>query len=186
VDPTQHVIFAKLGEAYGGKAEGTRDAAAKKDLIGKAVDSYKKAIELKADDASYHNNYALALVKAGNVDEAQKELMAAAQLDAVNAGQYYFNLGAVLVNTGHMKEAADAFKKSTETTPPFTEGYYQLGVTLIGMATVDPKTGAMVPPAGTKEALDKYVQLAPTGPNVPAAKSLIETLSTSVATSTGK
>ena len=185
VDPTQHVVFAQLGEAYSGKAGQSKDAAEKKDLFAKSVNAYKKAIELKADDASYHNNYALALVNMGQVQEAQAELVKAAELDAANAGQYYFNLGAVLVNTGHMQEAADAFKKSTETTPPYSEGYYQLGVTLIGMATLDPKTGAMIPPPGTKEALEKYMQVAPTGPNAAAAKSLVDTLSTAVTTQLG-
>jgi len=185
VDPTQHVIFAQLGEAYSGKATATRDSAQKKEFLTKSTDAYKKAIELKADDASYHNNYALALVNLGQVQEAQGELVKAAQLDAVNAGQYYFNLGAVLVNTGHMQEAADAFKKATEAKPDFADGYYQLGVTLIGMATVDPKTGAMVPPPGTQEALQKYLDLAPTGKDAEAAKSLIETLNASVTTTVG-
>jgi tetratricopeptide (TPR) repeat protein len=184
VDPTQHVIFAQLGEAYSGKAGQAKDSAQKKEFYTKSTDAYKKAIELKADDASYHNNYALALVQMGQVQEAQGELMKAAQLDATNASQYYFNLGAVLVNTGHMQEAADAFKKATDANPNFAEGYYQLGVTLIGMATVDPKTGAMVPPPGTKEALEKYMTLAPTGPNADAAKSLLETLAAPVPTST--
>jgi tetratricopeptide (TPR) repeat protein len=185
VDPTQHVVFAKLGESYGGKAQATRDAAQKKELFTKAEESYRKALELKPDDASYHNNFALALVSSGKVQEAQDELKKAAQLDATNAGQYYFNLGAVLVNTGNMQPAADAFKQSTETTPPFAEGYYQLGVTLIGMATVDPKTGAMIPPPGTKEALEKYLEVAPSGPNADAAKGLVETLSSTVATTVG-
>jgi tetratricopeptide (TPR) repeat protein len=185
VDPTQHVVFAQLGEAYSGKAAMTRDAAQKKELYTQSTDAYKKAIEINAMDASYHNNYALALVNLGQLEEAQVELMKAAELDAVNAPQYYFNLGAVLVNTGHMQEAADAFKKSTEANPNFAEGYYQLGVTLIGMATVDPKTGGMIPPPGTKEALEKYVALAPTGPNAEAAKSLVDTLGASVTTSVG-
>ena len=185
VDPTQHVVFAKLGEAYGGKAQATRDAAQKKELFTKAEESYRKAIEVKPDDASYHNNFALALVNSGKVQEAQEELKKAAQLDATNAGQYYFNLGAVLVNTGNMQPAADAFRQSTETTPPFAEGFYQLGVTLIGMATVDPKTGAIVPQPGTKEALEKYLQLAPNGPNAESAKGLMETLSSTVATTIG-
>ncbi|HWP84480.1 MAG TPA: tetratricopeptide repeat protein, partial [Terriglobia bacterium] len=149
VDPTQHVVFAQLGEAYSGKAAMTRDSAQKKELLTKSTEAYKKAIEINAADASYHNNYALALVNLGQLEEAQAELMKAAELDAANAGQYYFNLGAVLVNTGHMQEAANAFKKATEAKPDFADAYYQLGVTLIGMATVDPKTGAMIPPPGT-------------------------------------
>jgi hypothetical protein len=84
-----------------------------------------------------------------------------------------------------MQEAADAFKKATEADPNFAEAFYQLGVTLIGMAIVDAKTGAMVPPPGTKEALEQYMKLAPTGPNAEAAKSLIDTLGAAVTTSVG-
>jgi tetratricopeptide (TPR) repeat protein len=185
VDATQHVIFAQLGEAWGGKATASKDPAQKKEFYTKSIDNYKKAIELKADDASYHNNYGLALANMGNATEAQAELTQAATLDPVNAGQYYFNLGAVLVNKGQMKEAAEAFTKSTQTTPPFVEGYYQMGVTLIGMATVDPKTGAMVPPEGTKEALEKYLAAAPNGPNAAGAKALLDSLNSAVTTQVG-
>ncbi|OFW00484.1 MAG: hypothetical protein A3H94_08440 [Acidobacteria bacterium RIFCSPLOWO2_02_FULL_60_20] len=185
VDPTQHVIFAQLGEAYSGKAGQSKDSAQKKEFLTKSTDAYKKAIEIKADDASYHNNYALALVNLGQVQEAQAELMKAAQIDTANAGQYYFNLGAVLVNTGHMQEAADAFRKSTEASPTSADGYYQLGVTLIGMATLDPKTGAMLPPPGTQEALQKYLELAPTGKDAAAAQSLLDTLNAAVPTAVG-
>src|SRR5258708_31293081 len=45
----------------------------------KGVEAYGKAIALKADDAAYHNNYALALVKAKKIPEAQDELAKAAQ-----------------------------------------------------------------------------------------------------------
>lgn len=185
VDATQHVIFAQLGEAWGGKATATRDAAQKKEFFAKSIDNYKKAIEIKVDDASYHNNYGLALANTGSIAEAQAELTKAAELDPVNAGQYYFNLGAVLVNKNNLKEAAEAFGKATMTTPPYTEAYYQQGVTLIGLATVDPKTGAMLPPAGTKEALEKYLSAAPDGPNAAGAKALLDTLTTSVTTQVG-
>src|SRR5581483_11838656 len=134
---------------------------------------------------SYHNNYALALANDGKIEEAQAELVKAAQLDPANAGRYYFNLGAVLVNTNHMKEAADAFKKATEADPNFADAYYQLGVSLMGMAQVDAKTGKVTPAPGTVEALEKYIALAPSGPNAAAAKGLLETISGSVATQYG-
>lgn len=181
VDPTQHVVFAQLGEAYSGKAAQSRNAEEKKDWFAKSIEAYKKSLELKPDDGSYHNNFALALVNVGQVQEALAELMKAAEIDPANAGQYYFNLGAVLINTNHMKEAADAFRKATEANASFAEAYYQLGVTLIGMASVD-ASGKIVPAPGTKEALEKYLQLAPSGPNADAAKSLLETIAGAVTT----
>ena len=184
VDPTQHVIYAQLGEAYSGKAAAARGDE-KKQLVEKSVEAYQKALSIKADDASYHNNFALALANAGKLEEAQAELVKAAELDPPNGGRYFFNLGAVLVNTNHPKEAGDAFRKATESDPNFADAFYQLGVTLTGLAAVDPKTGGIVPVAGTKEALEKYIQLAPSGPNAAAAKSLIETMSGTVTTQVG-
>ena len=184
VDPTQHVIYAQLGEAYSGKAAAARGDE-KKQLVEKSVEAYQKALSIKADDASYHNNFALALANAGKLEEAQAELVKAAELDPPNGGRYFFNLGAVLVNTNHPKEAGDAFRKATESDPNFADAFYQLGVTLTGLASVDPKTGGIVPVAGTKEALGKYLQLAPSGPNAAAAKSLIETMSGTVTTQVG-
>ena len=40
-----------------------------------------------------------------------------------------------------LKEAADAFRKATEADPNYADAYYQLGVSLTGMASLDPKTG---------------------------------------------
>lgn len=184
VDPTQHVVFEQLGEAYSGKAA-IASGAEKKEWFDKSLEFYKQAISLKADDASYHNNFALALANAGKLEESQAELVKAAELDPTNAGRYYFNLGAVLVNTGRSKEASEAFRKATEADPTMADAYYQLGITLTGLATVDPKTGGIVPVAGTKEALEKYLQLAPSGPNAEAAKSLLNTMAGTVTTQVG-
>ena len=81
--------------------------------------------------------------------------------------------------------AADAFRKATESDANFADAFYQLGVTLTGMASVDPQTGGIIPVPGTKEALEKYIQLAPSGPNSAAAKSLLETMAGTVTTQVG-
>ena len=185
VDPTQDVVYAQLGEAYSGKALQSKVSAEKKELYDKSSEAYQKALGLKPDDASYHNNYALALANNGKLEEARGELQKAAQLDPPNAGRYYFNLGAVLVNTNHMQEASDAFRKATEADPNFADAYYQLAVSLTGMASVDPATGQVKPVAGTVEALQKYMQLAPTGPNADAAKGLLDTMTGAVTTQVG-
>jgi tetratricopeptide (TPR) repeat protein len=183
VDPTQHVIFAQLGEAFSGKATAAGNSAEKKEWYEKAAASYEKSLTLKPEDPSYHNNFALALANGGKIAEAQAELEKAAELDPVNGGRYYFNLGAVLINTGNIDAAIDAFRKATEADQNFADAFYQLGVTLTGQATVDNATGKVIPSPGTLEALQKYIDLAPDGPNAAAAKSLIDTMGGAVTTS---
>jgi hypothetical protein len=50
----------------------------------------------------------------------------------------------------------------------------------VGKATLDQKTGKMLAPPGTIEALQKYLTLKPDGPNAQSAKDLIAALGSSV------
>src|SRR5437879_11783529 len=83
----------------------------------KGFEAYGKALELKPDDAGYHNNYALALARGKKFPEAQAELTKAAQIDPSNAGKYYYNLGALLVNNQQLEPAGEAFKKAIDSDP---------------------------------------------------------------------
>lgn len=171
LDPKQHVVWAQLAEAYVGQARAKtgaeRDAALEKGLA-----TYVKAIELKPDDAAYYNNYALALVTAKKIEEAQAQLTKAAQINPAGAGQYYYNLGAVLTNSGQSDAASAAFQKAIEADPNYAEAYYQYGVSLMSKAQIDAE-GKVTPAPGTREALDKYLQLKPDGANAESAKGMI-------------
>jgi tetratricopeptide (TPR) repeat protein len=115
------------------------------------------------------------------MDQAQVELTKAAQLDPPQAGKYYYNLGAVYINTQQSQGAEAAFKKAIELDPNYADAYYELGLVLIGRATVgaDQK---MVAPAGTAEALQKYLALKPDGSNADGAKALLESMGATVQT----
>ncbi len=182
LDPKQNVVWAQLAEAYIGQA-GSKTGPEHDQLMQKGLDSYAKAIELKPDDAAYHNNYALALAKAKKFPEAQAELSKAAQLDPPNAGRYFYNLGAVLVNIGQTEPAGEAFKKAIEADPNYADAQYQYGVYLVSKAQVDSATGKVTPPPGTKEAFEKYLELKPNGPFAESAKGMLATLSGGVSTS---
>jgi len=171
MDPKQHVIWAQMAEAYMGVGA-SKTGAEQEQAYAKGLESYNKAIELKPDDPAYHNNYALALAKAKKFPEAQAELNKAAQLDPANAGRYYYNLGAVLVNTGQTEPAGEAFKKAIETNPDYADAHYQYGVYLISKAqtTAD---GKVTPVPGTKEAFEKYLELKPDGPFAEQAKGML-------------
>ena len=161
-DPTQHVIFANLADAYA-KAKKYDDSAA----------AYKKAIELKADEPAYYNNLGIALGNGGKIDEATQNLQKAAELNPAGAGQSYYNLGAVLTNKGRTKEASDAFKKAIEFNPQMAQAYYQLGISYFGAPNTIPDA---IP------VLEKFLQLQPTGPDAEAAKQLIDAAKASAPT----
>jgi tetratricopeptide (TPR) repeat protein len=186
MDATQHVVFANLGDAYVGRAK-TKAGPDKDADLEKANAAYSKAIELKPDDAAYHNNYALALAQSKKFTEAQAELTKAAQLEPAAAGKYYYNLGAVLVNTNptDTTPAMEAFKKAIDADPNYADAYYQYGISLMGKATTG-ADGKMTPVPGTAEALQKYLELAPNGKDAETAKAMLQMIGASIETEFSK
>ncbi|MGI8991963.1 MAG: carboxypeptidase regulatory-like domain-containing protein [Bryobacteraceae bacterium] len=180
MDPKQNVVWAQLAEAYMGQAS-TKTGADAEPIRQQGLDAYKKAIEIKPDEAAYYNNYALALAKDKKIPEAEEALTKAAQIDPKGAGRYYYNLGAVLVNTNQLEPAGVAFKKAIELDPDYADAQYQYGVYLISKAQVA-ADGKVTPVPGTQEALEKYLQLKPNGPFAESAKGMLSTMDSKVAT----
>jgi tetratricopeptide (TPR) repeat protein len=179
--PDQPVIWANLGDAEIALAK-IKTGAEHDDALNKGLEAYKKTLELKPDDAGVHNNYALALAQTKKFDEAEAELAKAAQLDPPSAGQYYYNLGALLVNNGQTEPAGQAFKKAIDANPKYADAQYQYGIYLIGKAKLG-SDGKYDPVPGTREAFQAYLDLKPDGPNAEAAKGMLASLSASVDTS---
>jgi tetratricopeptide (TPR) repeat protein len=181
-DPAQPAVWANLGDAYTGQAAG-KTGADFEGIMDKAVAAYTKSIELKPDESSTHNNYGLALAKDKKYPEAEAELRKAAELDPPNAYMRFFNLGALLSNNGQAAEASKAFKEAIDSAPDNpknVESYYQYGLSLAGQATL--KDDKYVFPPGTIEAFQKYLDLAPSGPNAQPCKDMIAQLGGTVQT----
>jgi len=178
VDANQHVVWGNLADSYVSRSKA--NPATKDADLAKAAEAYQKAIAINANDSAYHNNYALVLGQQKKFDEAQAELTKAAQIDPTGAGKFYFNLGAVYVNTGNLEPAAAAFKKAIDLDPNYAEAYYQYGLSLMGKATI--VEGKTVAPAGTAEAFQKYLDLAPNGPNAAVAKDMMASMGATVQT----
>ena len=198
-DPTRDLLWARLGDANLGSGPKQTDSAEKAKRYGSAVTDYQKAIELKKktmeagakpDDpkilAAYYNNLGQAEARTGQLDEAVKSYDLAAQQNPAGAAQYYYNQGAVLTNSGKVDEANTAFDKAIAADPTKADAYYQKGVNLINKATTDPKTGKVIPAPGTEEALNKYLELQPTGTFAEGAKSMLQYIGSSIETSYGK
>jgi tetratricopeptide (TPR) repeat protein len=195
MDATRDLIWFKLGDYYRLSAPKQTDAAEKQKRLDSAVEAYQKAVELKKSTtndkdpnatknlAAYYNNLADALYKAKKVDEAVKTYEMAAQADPSQVAQSYFNIGAVLTNSGRPDEANAAFDKCLAADPTRSEAYYQKGLNLLGKATL--QGDKTVAPPGTAEAFQKYLELAPTGPNADAAKAMLTSLGAKVETSYG-
>ena len=81
------------------------------------------------------------------------------------------------MNRSRLDDAVDEFRKTSEAKPDFADAYYYLGSTLAGKAQAD-AAGNMIAPAGTLEALRKYLSLQPDGSFAGSAKELLTALGT--------
>ncbi len=174
IDPEQHVIWGNMAEALGGLVS-TKAGAARDETAEEAIAAYRRALSLQPDPA-YHNNLGLLLIRLRRLEEGKAELETAAELAPQNAGTYYFNLGAVMVNTGNTDGAIAAFRKATTAQPDFANAYYQLGTALVGTAQMK-EDGSIIAAEGTVEAYRKYLDLEPTGPYAASAQAMVQSLS---------
>src|SRR5579864_4037730 len=199
IDATRDVLWYRLGDAYRLSAVAQTDKAEKQKRYESAVDAYQKAIQLKQDAvqngkekdtakanqqlAGFYINMADAYAKSQKVDDAVKSYEAAAKTDPTQAGAAYFNIGAVYTNAGRVDDANAAFDKAIAADPNRAEAYYQKGVNLLGKATL--QGDKTIAPPGTAEAFQKYLEIAPTGPNAQSAKDLLTSIGSTVETSYG-
>jgi Tfp pilus assembly protein PilF len=178
LDPNQIAVWSHLAQAYQDQA-GTKTGADHDAAVAKAIETYNKALTLKPDDASIHNNYALLLAHSGKFPDATAELEKAALLEPANACKYYYNLGALYTNAGQVDPALDTFKKAIAADPNCADAYYQTGINLMAKVTTTPD-GKMVPVPGTTEAFQQYLKLKPDGPYAQSAKDMLTTLGSTV------
>jgi len=199
IDGTRDVLWYRLGDAYRLSASTQTDTAEKQKRYDSAVESYNKAIQLLQDNiqngkekdaakannklAGFYINLADAYAKNRKVDDAVKSYEAAAKADPGSAASAYFNIGAVYTNAGRVDDANTAFDKCIAADPSRAEAYYQKGVNLLGKATL--QGDKTIAPPGTAEAFQKYLEVAPNGPNAQSAKDLLASIGSSVETSYG-
>ena len=120
-----------------------------------------------------YNQLGQAYAKMGNGKDSADNYELAAKTQPANAAQYYFNEAATLYNAGKTAEAGAAADKAIAADPKKAEAYYIKGQTLIGQATVDPKTQKITAPPGCVEAYQTYLELAPDGPHAADVKGIL-------------
>jgi tetratricopeptide (TPR) repeat protein len=214
--PNEDLVWFRLGATYLDSAKTATDPADKTKRYTEAYNDIQKAVDLKkaamssapqgaapakppapggvsdqARMAAYYDNLAAAAAKIGKSDDAVKAYQQAAELDSTHAGQYYYNLGAVLTNSNMSndvnvrKQAIEAFDKAIAADPNRADAYFWKGQNYMGMATTD-NSGKIQVPEGTAESYQKYLELQPTGPHAEEAKQMLAALNANVETSYGK
>lgn len=133
----------------------------------KAEEAYKKATEIRPNDAAAYNGLANVFNAQKKFAEAQEASAKATQLAGAGGGggggDAMYNQGVILFNGGKSAEAKPLFEQAIAANPNHAEAHYMLGMTLAGSDLKAART-----------AMEKYLQLAPTGPNAATAKQLID------------
>ena len=166
-DPNQHLLWAKLGEAY--------DVAGRNE---EAAQAYQQAVNAKPDDPGYYNNLGNVLARAGKIDEARAAYTKSAELDPTKAATAWRNFGISLYNANRLGDAVEPLQKSAELDPKNPQTWYLLGASLVYKMTVKKVGDKDVPvfAPGTIEAYQKAVELDPNGIYGQQAKQGLEQL----------
>jgi tetratricopeptide (TPR) repeat protein len=143
----------------------------------------------KADPAKAKAAVAQMLSSEGNAyiklkknPEAVAAFTKAAEMDP-NPGAAYWNLCATEYNSGDMKGASIACDKAIAADPNKADAYFIKGSVLVGMSEgkLD-ANGHYIALPGTKEAFNKYLELAPDGPHAGEVKQMMEMLGAKIET----
>ncbi|MGD0546307.1 MAG: hypothetical protein ABR991_00580 [Terracidiphilus sp.] len=113
-----------------------------------------------------------ALLKLKRTPEAIAAYNQSAEL-ASNTGLAYFNICAVMYNNGNTQESAAACRKCVQADPTKANAWFVLGSDLFADAPIDAK-GKVIATPETREALEKYLALAPDGPHAADVKAMLE------------
>lgn len=171
---THATVLSNLGQAY--------ELADRND---EAAGAFQKAIEIRPS-ASFYDHLSLNLVSAGagstdpkvfqeKLAQATAACGKVAEIDPTKAAACWKNMGAVLTNKNHLKEAITPLLKATQADPKDAQAWYLLGGAY--SAAIEPKQQGdkityIIPP-GTTEAYQKAIDLAPNGPFAGPSKDML-------------
>lgn len=112
-------------------------------------------------------------IHAGKTDDAKVAFDEAARDYPAQAPLYYRNEAVFFLQAGNAAEQVAAADKAIAVDPTRAVLYFYRGQGLAAQATVDPKTQKLTLPTGCAEALQKYLDLEPTGSYVADAKGML-------------
>jgi tetratricopeptide (TPR) repeat protein len=125
----------------------------------------------KEDLAKIYIGKGNALLKLNRTAEAVEEYNHAAEY-AANPGLAYFNICAVLYNSGDTTNTPAACRKCLQADPSKVDAWFILGSVLFVNSPMDTQ-GKVIASSETREALEKYLALAPDGPHAADVKAML-------------
>lgn len=150
-----------------------------------ALATYDRAIAQSANekppagqDAAWKESVSKIWIGKGNAQLKLKhtpEAVAAydqAATYAANPGHAYFNACATLYNVGDIHGSAPECRKSVQADPTLENAWFVLGSDLFAEAPI--VGGKAVVSAETRQALEKYLELAPNGPHAADTKAMLD------------
>ena len=105
-----------------------------------AIESYKKALEIKPDYAEVYYNMGIALKDKGDPEAAIDSYKQALKIKPDYAEAYY-NMGNALKNKGNPEAAIDSYKQALKIKPDYAEAYNNMGVALKRVVFTKPSSG---------------------------------------------
>jgi len=157
------------------------------DTITESLSSYDFALEAAEKekptqgqpDSDWKDNLAKVYIGKGNAllklhrnAEAVEAYNHSAEF-AANPGLAYFNICAVLYNSGNTTDSPAACRKCLQADPGRADAWFILGSVLFANSPIDPK-GNMELSAETRQALSRYLELAPDGPHAADVKAMLQ------------
>ena len=142
--------------------------ANKKDYAA-AEASYKKAIEIKPENADAYTGLATLYNQQKKFDLAAEASANASKYTAVGGGggaEAAYNQGVILFNGGKFAEAKTQFEAATKADPNHSLAQYQLGMTALNLGQIQDAVNA----------LEAYLKIDPNGPKAGEVKASLPAL----------
>ena len=189
--PDESVLWSALGEAQLASAEAAEKAAraAKtnpsaqeiQDKYMASAASYQKAIDTNATSkkpspenvSGAYLNMGKDFAKTGKLDRASAAYENAVKALPSSAASAYYNEAATFYNAQQPDQAAAAADKAIAADPKRPILYYIKAQSLVGKATLDPKTQKFILPPGCVEAYQEYLELEPNGEHAAEVKEIL-------------
>ena len=146
----------------------------------KGIEVARKGLTTRPDSPEVRNGVGLMLTAKGSLytqmeryDEAIAALSDAATA-SVNPALPEYNLCTLFYKRGHIEDAIGACDKATAADPGMADAYYVKGSVLFSLGRLE--YGKYVAPPQTREALNKYLEITPSGPHAEAVRGMLDKL----------